>query len=103
MKINEDKTKAMIITSSAKHSEWRPNLEINGRQLEMVKTYKFLGVKMSSDLRFRDHVEGLIQRGRKRVNILKCTAGKDWGQTMETQRILYTGYVRNSLEYAVAG
>ena len=28
MKINEDKTKAMIITSSAMQSEWRPNLEI---------------------------------------------------------------------------
>ena len=63
----------------------------------------FLCVNMSSDLRFRDHIEGLIQKGRKRVNILKCMAGKDWGQTMETQRRLYTGYVRSSLEYAAPG
>ena len=52
----EDKTKAIIISPRAKQSEWKPNLEINGRQVEMVKTYKFLDVNMSSDLRFRDHV-----------------------------------------------
>ena len=31
---------------------------------------------------------------------MKCLAGKDWGQSLETQRALYITYIRSALEYA---
>ena len=31
---------------------------------------------------------------------MKCMAGKEWGQSWETQRNLYLSYVRTTLEYA---
>ena len=31
---------------------------------------------------------------------MRCLGGKDWGQTMESQKSVYMGYIRSCLEYA---
>jgi len=70
--------------------------------LEVVKEYRFLGVIIDSGLRFTAHVNKIIAKCRRRNNILRCLAGKDWGQSLETQTALYCTYVRSALEYASA-
>ena len=51
-------------------------------------------------MRFKTHTKVTIKKATKRVNIMKCMAGKEWGQSWETQRNLYLSYVRTTLEYA---
>ena len=68
--------------------------------LEVVKEYKFLGVMIDSGLRFKTHVNTTIAKCKRRNNILRCLAGKDWGQDRETQKTLYFTYIRSALEYA---
>ena len=55
---------------------------------------------MDSGLRFKTHVNRIIAKCKKRNNILRCLAGKDWGQSLESQRKLYTTYIRSAIEYA---
>ena len=98
MKLNEGKTEAMVI-SQGKH-KWEPKLYLNNKEIKIVDEYKFLGVVIDKHLRFKTHTKVTIKKATKRVNIMKCMAGKEWGQSWETQRNLYLSYVRTTLEYA---
>ena len=100
MKVNGSKTKAMVVSSSAKDQAWDPELEADGAAIELVQDYKLLGVKVPSDLRFRSHSEAVVVRCRNRNKVLKCMATKNWGCSLETQRTIYVQYNRPSLEYA---
>ena len=103
MAVNTDKTKYMVISSSNADCSWQPHLEGNGHQIEPVTDYKFLGVEVDQGLRFTKHIETIICKGKKRVNIMKCLAGKDWGASMEQQRTIYIQFVRTILEYGSEG
>ena len=100
MELNSDKTQVMIISTSQNDIKWQPALSLNGRALEVVNEYKFLGVIIDSGLRFTAHVNKVVAKCRRRNNILRCLAGKDWGQNMETQKALYSTYIRSAIEYA---
>ena len=100
MKLNGGKTQVMIISTSNNDLKWKPKLHLGERELEVVNEYKFLGVTIDSGLRFNAHVNKVAAKARRRSKILRCLAGKEWGQSLETQRALYTTYIRSSLEYA---
>ena len=103
MAVNTDKTKYMVISSSSADCSWQPNLEGNGHQIDPVTDYRFLGVEVDQGLRFTKHLETIICKGKKRVNIMKCLAGKEWGSSMKDQMRIYLQYVRTVLEYCSEG
>ena len=103
MAVNTDKTKCMVISSSSADCKWNPHLVGNGHSIDPVTDYKFLGVEVDQGLRFTKHLETVICKGKKRVNIMKCLAGKDWGSSLEDQRRIYLQYVRRVLEYGSEG
>ena len=100
MELNCDKTQVMIISTSRTDRAWKPTLTLNNHQLEVVSEYKFLGVLIDNQLNFNAHATKTIAKCRKRNNILRCFAGKDWGQNVETQKALYITYIRMPAEYA---
>lgn len=100
MCLNADKTQVMVISSSRKETNWIPDLHLEERKLEVVKEYKFLGVIIDNELRFASHVKKVISKAQNRNKILRCLAGKKWGQSLESQRSLYCTYIRSAMEYA---
>ena len=74
MKVNADKTKSMVISSSSSDRKWDPQLTADSKLIDQVQLYKFLGVTINSDLWFRSHVETIVDRWRKRNRVLKCMA-----------------------------
>ena len=81
--------------------QWKPKLHLGERELEVVKEYNlFLGVTIDSGFKFNAHLTKVAAKARRREKILRCLAGKEWRQSLETQRALYTTYIRNWLEYA---
>ena len=103
MKVNEGKTKAMVIASSRKDTTWDPEFNARGKRIETVEEYRFLGVTTDNNLRFNSHVSNIVAKTRKRVNIIRCLSSKDWGCSLEQQRSLYITYIRMVLEYASPG
>ena len=103
MKVNEDKTKGMVISSSTNDTSWDPQLTAGEQKVEFTKDYKFLGITIDNSLRFAKHVANTTVKCRKRVNIIKCLSSKDWGSNLETQRALYLTYIILVLEYASSG
>ena len=100
MRLNAGKTQVMVLSTSNADTSWKPKLYLGETQLEVVKEYKFLGITIDSGLRFTTHVNRVIAKARRRIKILKCLAGKEWGQSLDTQRALYITYIRSCLEYA---
>ena len=100
MTINVDKTRAMVISSNVAETKTDPELVADGECIKLVQAYRFLGVTVDSGLRFTDHINQVIEKSRKRVQILKCMAWKDWGNTVEVQRTLYVQYCRMVLEFS---
>ena len=70
MTLNESKTEAMVI--SAGNQKWTPTLKLNNQPIKIVDDYKFLGVIIDKNLRFKKHVDKTKKKARKRTNILKC-------------------------------
>ena len=100
MRVNGSKTKSMVISSSQKDQEWDPKFTVSGKQMETVSEYRFLGVKVSNDLRFIGHVDTIVDKCARRNAILKCLSTKNWGNSPETQKMLYLQYDRSVLEFA---
>ena len=103
MRLNTGKTQVMVISTKDSDIAWKPKLHLEGVELEVVKEYKFLGVTIDGGLRFEKHLENVVAKAKRRIKILRCLAGKDWGQDLETQRALYSTYIRSALEYAAPG
>ena len=100
MSINADKTRALVLSTNNADHKWDPQLTVEGTPIKTCQEYKFLGTTVDGGLRFTKHIENTIAKGRKRVNIIKCLSGKEWGQQLETQRKIYLTYIRSCLEYA---
>ena len=52
MKINEGKTKTVIISTKPKDYTWDPGFVLNGKKVDPKKEHPFLGVKVDNGLRF---------------------------------------------------
>ena len=93
MKLNEGKTKTVVISTKPSDTDWKPILHLNGKSLEIVPSHKFLGVQIDNKLRFPEHIEETVRRCTERVNVLNCLGGKDWGQSLESQRKVYLTFM----------
>ena len=79
MSFNKDKTQSLVISSSAKDISWKPEIKAGTYRVKTLEFYKFLGIDIDQGLRFNQHVKIIVEKTRKRVNILKSMAWKDWG------------------------
>ena len=75
------------------------HLSLNGQPLNKAKNVKFLGMVLDQALTWKDHVEYLVEKCQKRINILKLLTGSKWGADKETMVILYKTLIRSMLDY----
>ena len=75
------------------------SLSLNGNPLKAQKKVKFLGMIFDSKLTWKDHIDYLVEKCQKRINILKVLSGSKWGANKETMVIVYKTLVRSLLDY----
>ncbi len=64
--LNADKTKLMLFTNS-KSSANVPVYTANGKEIEVVKSYKYLGIVLDDSLHFKPHVQYLVRKLRLKL------------------------------------
>ena len=96
MQLNGSKTKEMIIQFSKKPSTLPPLL-INEVQIEVVKTFKLLGVIINSTLTWQDHVDYISSKVGKRLYFIRML--KRAGVSPTDIVAVYVSLVRSVLEY----
>ena len=68
-KFNEPKCKEFRITFSTKPSSFDP-IVINGKDIDVVPKVKVLGLTLSSNLKWNNHVDEIVKKFRKRLYCL---------------------------------
>ena len=65
MKLNSDKCKELRISFARNLTEFSPVI-VNGKGLEVVQHAKLLGVTISSDLLWNQHISNVVKKTSKR-------------------------------------
>jgi Reverse transcriptase (RNA-dependent DNA polymerase) len=81
--ISIEKTKTIVFTRSDEGNR-RPalNLKLQRQQIEEVMALKILGLTFDHRLNWNAHIKDAKIRAKKRLNILRCLAGTEWGRTV---------------------
>jgi len=96
LSLNPSKCKSMLVT--CRKSTHTTSLYLGNTTLEQVKTFKYLGVFLSSDLNWTPHVENICSKARKLVGL----PYRQFYNNVSSDAMfkLYTAVIRPQLEYA---
>ena len=97
-KLSQSKTVAMIFSKFNKPTE-SVKLTMNGKQLEFVKLYKFLGLLFDRKLSWTNHIDKLVSDCQAIINLMRCTKGNKIGSDKKTLNLFYTSYMQSKLDY----
>jgi len=76
-KISMNKTVAVLFT---RRRDGRDNiLKINGESVKVENKVKFLGIIFDSQLNWNSHVSHIVDKCKKRLNLLRAISGNKWG------------------------
>ena len=95
--INEKKTKEIVINFLKSEIDI-PGLEINGEKIEQVQSSKLLGVTISNDLTWGEHVKNIRTKATQRLYFLRLL--KRAHVSMDKMMQIYCSLVRPNTEYA---
>ena len=98
MKLNERKTKCMIINFSRKN-KFTTDLKLKGESLDIVDEARLLGVLLTSDLKWAANTNKIVRN----ANIaMKCLhIAKKFTSNVAELKQIYISKVRSHLEYGV--
>ena len=97
-KISTSKTTA-IIFSNKPDVEENASLKIRDEDMKFNSTVKFLGVIFDKRLTLRAHIQYIVNRCNKRMNLLRAVSGNDWGADKRTLLTLYRTLIRSVVDY----
>lgn len=97
MKLNCDKTKEILVDFRRKKQPV-PKITMCDVEIERVKSTKLLGVLISENLKWDDHVDYICQKGSKRIYFISVLkrSGVDPNDLVK----IYCATIRSVLEYA---
>ena len=88
-----------MLISRKRTSSDSPVLYVSGSALERVSTYKYLGIVISADLTWGNHIKGIATKTRKKIGLLYRRFYKH--AQKDTLRALYVALIRPHLEYGI--
>lgn len=96
-RISTEKTVAVLFTKSTNRPDVK--LEINGRQIKVAKSTKFLGVIFDQQLTWSEHIDYISSKCGKRLNLMRAVSGARWGATHKSLVTIYRALIRSVLDY----
>ena len=97
MSFNISKCKCMLLTH--KRDAFCPTMMLNNQSLEIVTQYKYLGIIISSNLCWSQHIQEICMKARRMLGIIYRNYAANMVNPTITLR-LYVTLVRPCLEYA---
>jgi hypothetical protein len=73
---------------------------LNGSQMTRIQSYKYLGVQITSDLMWSDHIVKICNKTRRLIGILYQSFYKH--STPTTMLKLYSSFIRPHVEHVTA-
>ncbi len=98
LSINPQKTTVIPFTKRRSLPGFRI-LSLGGRELEVSREVKYLGITLDSTLRWNRHMELTLSKATKALMVCRRLAGRSWGCKPSIIRWLYTMIVRPIVTY----
>ena len=99
LQINAGKTKELVVDfRKSKHSPPVP-VNIQGMDIEIVKSYKYLGVHLNNKLDWTDNTAALYRKGQSRLHLLRRL--RSFGVQGELLRTFFDAVVASAIFYGV--
>ena len=95
-KISVEKTKYVVFGNKRNKGE---KLTMYGQEIERVKEFKLLGVHFDERLTYKRHIDSIVEKCEKVVNVMRCLSGSTWGADQVTQIMIYRAMVRSRIDY----
>ena len=100
--IAEEKTKIVNFTQRyKKNRRGKISLEINNKVITEDESTRFLGITLDRRLSFEEHIKYIIQKTKKRMNMLRYIGRVRKGANPETMIILFKTLIRSVIEYGM--
>ena len=99
-KISPDKTKAIIFSRKIKDVKTDSfRLTLNGKTLDFVDKVTFLGLTMDRKLTWKHHIDQLIVKCNKDLNLMRMISGTTFGADKKCLVNLYKALILSKLDY----
>ncbi|KAK7945276.1 hypothetical protein WMY93_001004 [Mugilogobius chulae] len=97
--LNAGKTKEMVVDFRRRHSIAPPPVNIQGRDIERVDSYKYLGVHLNNKLDWTHNTDALYRKGQSRLYLLRRL--RSFGVRGPLLRTFYDSVVASAILYGV--
>ena len=97
VQFSPSKTKSLII-SNKKDSNLNPPVCINNLPIEEVKSFKYLGLNFTSNLRWSLHIDHITHKAQRRLNLMLALK---WKLDRRSLEVMYKSLVLSAMEYAI--
>jgi len=75
------------------------NLTLDTQPIPFQNSVKFLGLHFDCRLTWKTHIDNLLVRVRKKINVLKYLSGTSWGADRTSLLMVYKSLIRSHLDY----
>jgi len=85
-----------------RNNDFRPDdvrLTVGGCPIKVEKTVKFLGAIFDKTLTGSPHLDYIVARCNKRLNLLKVLAGTRWCASKDMLLLVYKALIRSLIDY----
>ena len=76
-----------------------PTLKLGDTEIRFVNEHKFLGLIWDKELTFHSHIQNLLKKCRKSLNIIKILSYSNWGSDSKTLLKLFRTLIRSKIDY----
>ena len=92
-KISVEKSVAVLFTH--RREDINNVLKIKNSCIRVESEVKFLGLIFDSRLTWNDHVHYVVDKCKKRLNVIRAVAGNKWGASKKVLLMIYRGLIRS--------
>ncbi len=93
-RFSKEKTQVVLFTRK------KINLiKLYGHVLEKVESFRFLGIVFDARLTWAGHIEKVIVKCKKVLNVMRCLTGVDWGASRQSLREIYVALIKSVIDY----
>jgi hypothetical protein len=79
-----DKIKSMLFSNKHKKNIVEPKFKIEGKDVECVKRFTFLGIFFNTKLNWNEHVSNLTSKTKQNMKIIKMLSNTTYGSDRKT-------------------
>ena len=94
--LSKEKTVAVVFSKRGNLSPTQ--IQIDQTKLNWTKEVKFLGVIFDERMTWKNHINHVEDRCKRRMNLMRCISGQNWGADKKWLMHIYIAMIRSVID-----